>query len=185
LNVKTYKLIFLSQVANINLYSRAHYRSFEYIKTINLCYVKDSKLKLLHSERHISSSGPFTLRIKCLIHFELRNPVNRILHKWRSIIKKSCVSVWKTKSNSKTEVKVFFVMRPFEKRDVLWEHLRRAGGLAGGWRPQGFRSLSQIVQVFIKLGEYVGGHYISTKYPLSKSNCFIGSLRNFGDQHFN
>jgi len=68
-NIQTY---FLSQVANINIYSRAHYRSFEYIKTINLCYVKDRKLKLLHSERHISSSRPFTFRITCVTHFELR-----------------------------------------------------------------------------------------------------------------
>jgi len=101
---------------------------------------------------------------------------------------------------------------PFEKRDVLSEHLQRAGRR----RPQGFRSLSQRVfiqflsnlvnmlvgiisrpssitshipigsselwplncsklgfplsmsksfhQVFIKLGKYVGGHNISTKF---------------------
>jgi len=36
---------------------------------------------------------------------------------------------------------------------------------AGGRRPQGFRSLSQSFhQVFIKLGEYVSGHNISTKF---------------------
>ena len=36
---------------------------------------------------------------------------------------------------------------------------------AGGRRPQGFRSLCQSFhQVFIKLGEYVGGHNISTKF---------------------
>jgi len=36
----------------------------------------------------------------------------------------------------------------------------------GGRRQQGFRSLSQIVfcPVFIKLGDYVGGHNISTKF---------------------
>ena len=45
-------------------------------------------------------------------------------------------------------------IRPFEKRDVLWEHLRRAGGQ----RPQSFH------QVFIKLGEYVGVHNVSTKF---------------------
>jgi len=46
---------------------------------------------------------------------------------------------------------LFFYAR-LEKRDVLWEHLLRAGGLAGGQlsgrRPQGFRSLSQ--RVFIR-----------------------------------
>jgi len=36
---------------------------------------------------------------------------------------------------------------------------------AGGRRPQGFRSLSQgFYPAFIKLGEYVGGHNISTKF---------------------
>jgi len=106
--------------------------------------------------------------------------------------------------------------RQFEKRDVLWEHLRQAGGQVGGRRQQGFRSLNQRVfirslsnlvnmlvgiisrpsfltsqisqgtpelwplncpklgftlsksksfrPVFIKLGEYVGGHNISTKF---------------------
>ena len=103
-------------------------------------------------------------------------------------------------------------IRPFEKRYVLWEHLRRTGGR----RPQGFRSLSQRFFVrslsnlvnmlvgiisrpsaitsqiptctpklwpmncpklgftlsksksfhpdFTKLGEYFGGHNISTKF---------------------
>jgi len=35
--------------------------------------------------------------------------------------------------------KTFFFIRSFEKWDVLWEHLRQAGGRC----PQGFRSLSQ------------------------------------------
>ena len=51
-------------------------------------------------------------------------------------------------------------IRPFEKQDVLWEHLRRAGRR----HLQGFHSKSKsFYPVFIKLGEYVGGHNISTK----------------------
>jgi len=53
----------------------------------------------------------------------------------------------------------------FEKQDVLWEHLRRAGGRAAGRAASTgsplFKSKS-FHPVFIKLGEYVGGHNIST-----------------------
>jgi len=40
------------------------------------------------------------------------------------------------------------------------------GGRMGGRHPQGFRShkSKSFHQVFIKLGEYVGGHNIATKF---------------------
>jgi len=55
----------------------------------------------------------------------------------------------------------------FEKQDVVWEHLRRAGGRAGGRAASTGSPLSKSKSfhpVFIKLGEYVGGHNISTKF---------------------
>ena len=88
----------------------------------------------------------------------------------------------------KTITKPFFI-RPFEKQDVLWEHLRRAAS-----KGLSLSKSKSFHQVFIKLGEYVGVHNVSTKffnhrsppgnpelwplycpkleYPLSKSKTF-------------
>jgi len=54
------------------------------------------------------------------------------------------------------------ILCPFEKRDILWEHLRRAGSRASIRfslsKSKSFRP------VLIKLVEYIGGHNISTKF---------------------
>jgi len=50
----------------------------------------------------------------------------------------------------------------FEKRDVLWENLWRAGGQASTGFPL-YKSKS-FYPVFTKLGEYVGRHNVSTKF---------------------
>jgi len=62
---------------------------------------------------------------------------------------------------------LIFFIRPFEKRDKLWEHLRRAAST--GFPLSKSKSFHQVV---IKLGDYVGGHNISTKFynlPNAKS----------------
>ena len=53
----------------------------------------------------------------------------------------------------------FVFIRPFEKRDVLWEHLRRAASTAFP-----LSKSKSFHPIFIKLGEYVGGHNISVKF---------------------
>ena len=98
------------------------------------------------------------------------------------------------------------IERPFEKRNVLWEHLWRAGGRAAS---KGFplSKLKSFYPVFIKLDEYVGKENISTKfynqlnppmhawimafelsksfpklgYPFPKSKCFYPVVIKLGE----
>jgi len=69
----------------------------------------------------------------------------------------SCLSGWEV--TLQTGVKEV----PGSIRDVLWEHLRRAGARAASTGFSLTKSKS-FRQVFIELGEYVGGHNVSTKF---------------------
>jgi len=81
----------------------------------------------------------------------MRGPQPSLVH-----VTLTCILTW-----------LFLFIRQFEKRDVLWEHLRRAGGWAGGMAAStGFppSKSKSFQQVFIKLSKYVGVHNVSTKF---------------------
>jgi len=62
---------------------------------------------------------------------------------------------------------MYIFVRSFEKRDVLWKHLSKASGRLA------------VSTGFIKLGEYVGGHNISTKFynlPIPPRHSWIMAL---------
>jgi len=113
--------------------------------------------------------------------------------------------VYKDYISTSTFQKCSIFIRPFEKRDVLWGHLRRASGRAASKGVPLSKSKS-FHQVFIKLGEYVGVYNVSTKFynqpnlpctpelwplncpklgfPLSKSKSFCPILIKLGKSDF-